>query len=347
MSAPAKNKDVTQYILIALALAALAVILWLIADALIIAFGAIVFATVLRATAEPLGRWTGLSSRWSVVLAVTVLLILFGLLCWLFGAQAAQQFVEFRERLPEGVKKLQVWLEGSKAGRAVLDSVQQAAGDGESLANFGMAATAMLGGVGNLLLVLFAGIYFALDPALYRDGALRLLPPARRPQVRRALNDAGTSLRKWLVAQIVVMFSVGTLTGIGLAIVGVPLSLLLGLLMGIMEFIPVLGPIAAAIPGLLLAFAAGPETVVYAAIVYVLVQQLESNLITPLVQRWAVELPPVVALLSIVACGLLFGVLGIVFATPMAVVVMAMVRHLYVEDTLENKRGPAGRQAAE
>ena len=108
---------------------------------------------------------------------------------------------------------------------------------------------------------------------------------------------------------------------------------------------PVVGPIAAAIPAVLLAFAAGPQTAIYVMILYVAVQQIESNILTPLIQRWAVELPPVSALLSIVACGLVFGVMGVIVATQMAVAVMAMVQHLYIEDTLENGRAGTKRGA--
>lgn len=336
MHAASKSTEVTRYILIALALVLVAAALWITVDAWVIGFGAIVFATLLRAAAEPIHRQTGLPERWSVIVAVVLLLVLLSLLGWLFGAQTAKQFAELRDRLPEAVGKLQEWLQGSATGRAIVDGVKQAVGNGDAAANFGLAAGAALSGLGNLLLILFAGIYFALDPKLYRNGALRLLPPSRRAQVGSALDDAGISLKKWLVAQLIVMLAVGALTGTGLALIGVPLALSLGLLVGILEFVPVLGPIVAAVPGVLLAFAKGPETAVYALVIYIIVQQLESNLLTPLIQRWAVELPPVVALLSIVACGLLFGVMGVLFATPMAVVGMALVRHLYVEDTLEH-----------
>jgi predicted PurR-regulated permease PerM len=348
MNAASKSTEITRYILIAIALVLVAAMLWLTVDAWVIGFGAIVFATVLRAAAEPIQGMTHLSERWSVVVAVVLLLILFALLSWLFGAQTARQFAELRDRLPEAVSKLQEWLQGSATGRAIVDGVKQALGNGDAAANFGVAAGAALGGLGNLLLILFAGIYFALDPRLYRNGALRLLPPSRRAQVGSALDDAGISLKKWLVAQLIVMLAVGVLTGTGLALLGVPLALSLGLLIGILEFVPVLGPIVAAVPGVLLAFAKGPETAVYALAIYVAVQQVESNLLTPLIQRWAVELPPVVALLSIVACGLLFGVMGVLFATPMAVVGMVLVRRLYVEDTLENgaAQSPAKRSRA-
>ena len=127
------------------------------------------------------------------------------------------------------------------------------------------------------------------------------------------------------------------LTGSALAVLGMPLAMSLGVVAGILEFIPVIGPILAAVPGVLLAFSKGPEMALYVTLVYIAVQQIESNVITPLVQRWAVRLPPVIGLLAVVACGLLFGVLGVVFAMPIAVVVMVMVKKLYVEDTLERR----------
>lgn len=336
MSASAPTSSATRYILIAIALIAVAAIMWLIADVFVIAFGGIVFATVLHVLIKPLQRVTGWSRRWSLVAVVLGLLVVFGLFGWLFGHQAAQQFAEMRERLPAALEKFEAWLGESKFGRAMMDTLRENGADGgKTLSSAGLAAGAVVGGIANFLLILFVGIYFAADPGLYRSGVLRLLPPARRPRVGHALEQAGGSLQKWLVAQLIVMAAVGVLTGVGLAVVGVPLSMSLGLLAGLLEFVPVVGPIASAIPGVLLAFAKGPETALYALAVYVAVQQIESNLLTPLVQRWAVELPPVVALLSIVACGLLFGVLGVIFATPIAVVVLVLVKHLYVEDALE------------
>lgn len=344
VSAPPSTISATRYILIALALTAVALLMWKVVDVFVIGFGAVVFATVLRALVVPLSRVTRWSERVSLAVVVLGLIVVLGLLGWLFGRQAALQFAEMREQLPVAAEKFQAWLEKSKLGGMVVDGLKQLT-QGESPAkNAGAAVGAAVGGVANLLLVIFAGIYLAADPRLYRSGALRLLPPSRRPQVGRALDDAGTALHKWLVAQIVVMAVVGVMTGVGLALLGVPLSMSLGLLAGLLEFVPVVGPIVATIPGVLIAFSKGPETAFYVLLLYIAVQQIESNVLTPLVQRWAVSLPPVVALLSIVACGLLFGVMGVIFATPMAVVVMAMVKHLYVEDTLEN--GKKGRPAA-
>lgn len=345
-SATPSTSDVTRYIIIAIALIAVALLIWYVSEVFIIAFGGIVVATVLRAVADPVSRVTGWSPRLSLVATLLGLAVAFGLLFWLFGRQAAQQFAEMREQLPSAVEKFEAWLARSRFGREAVDALGTAIGDASPLTSAGAAVSSVVGGLATLLLVIFVGIYLAADPKLYRDGALRLLPPTRRQQVGRAVDDAGTALHQWLIAQIFVMIAVGVMTGVGLALLGVPLSLSLGLLAGLLEFIPVVGPIVSAVPGALLAFTQGPDTALYALLVYVAVQQIESNILTPLVQRWAVELPPVIALLSIVACGLVFGVLGVVFATPMAVAVMAMVKHLYVEDTLENGNPPAAAKAA-
>lgn len=338
---------VTRHLLVAIALLALAALVWTVVDALVIGFGGIVFATVLVALSRPLSRVTGLAPRWSLMIVIVGLVVVGGAFAWLFGNEVAGQFSELQRRLPEAVASLRAWLEGSPAGRTVVDSVRDAAANAELVSQAGLVATGVVGATGNLLLIVFLGIYFASDPAMYRDGAVRLVPPPHRPRVREALDASGDALRKWLVAQAIAMVTVGVLTGVVLAIVGVPLALSLGVLAGLFDFIPVVGPILAAVPGILLAFTEGPQMALYAAIVYLGVQQLEGNVISPLVQRWAVRLPPVLGLLAIVACGILFGALGVIFAIPMAVVTMVLVKKLYV-DELERraKRGEKGKPAA-
>lgn len=344
-AAAASTTSITRYIIIAIALIAVAALIWNVSQVLVIAFGAVVLATVLRAMVVPLARVTHWSERVSLGVVLVALILVLGLSFWLFGRQATQQFAEMHERLPVAAEKFQAWLAESELGGMVVDGFKQAMQGSDSLSNAGTLLAVAVGGVGNLLLIIFAGIYLAADPVMYREGALRLLPPSRRPQVGRALADAGVALHHWLIAQIAIMFAVGVMTGVGLALLGVPLSLSLGLIAGLLEFVPVVGPIVSAIPGVLLAFSRGPETAFYVLLLYIAVQQIESNVLTPLIQRWAVALPPVIALLSIVACGLVFGVMGVIFATPMAVVVMAMVKHLYVEDTLENNKRPPARGA--
>jgi predicted PurR-regulated permease PerM len=112
---------------------------------------------------------------------------------------------------------------------------------------------------------------------------------------------------------------------------GVPLAIPLGILSGLLDFVPFVGPLLAAIPGLLIAFSQGPDVALYAALVYFSVQFVEGNLVLPLAQKWAVSLPPALTLLSIVAFGLVFGLMGVLFAMPLTVVTLVLVRRLYVE----------------
>lgn len=346
MTAPAREPahySVTRQILVAIGLLALAVVLWRVSDVLVIGFGGIVLAALIRALAAPLARKTGLRDRWCVLIVVAAILLFLVGLGWLFGQQAANQASQLQQQLPKALNKAAAALEQTDAGRAIVRSIQSSSVDSKTLSNVGVAATAVLRGLLDVILVLFLSVYFALDVRLYRDGALRLAPPRQRPRLGRVLDDAGVALQKWLLGQAVAMITVGVLVGCGLALVGVPLAFVLGVVASLFEFVPVVGPILFSIPGLLLAFAQGPSTTLYALIVYLVVQQFEGNVLIPLLQRWAVELPPVVGLLAIVAGGLLLGVPGVVFATPLAVVVMRLVKHLYVEDALENGASPSMR----
>jgi predicted PurR-regulated permease PerM len=270
-----------------------------------------------------------------LIVVAASLLVALGL-AWLFGQQATKQATELREQLPAAVHKAIDAVQRTDTGRAIIASIRGGAAVQNAAANVGIAATALLFGLLDLILILFLGVYFALDVSLYRDGALRLLPPRHRHRVGRVLDDAGEALQKWLLGQAIAMVTVGIVVGVGLALVGVPLAFALGALAAILEFVPVVGPILFSIPGLLLAFSKGPEMALYAFFVYLGVQQFEGNVLIPLIQRWAVELPPVVGLLAVVVGGLLLGVPGIVFATPLAVVIMRIVKHLYVEDALES-----------
>jgi len=309
-------------------------------DVFVIAFGGIVLAAMIRSLAQLLARKTGLRERWCVLIVVLLCIVAAGGVGWLFGQQVTKQAAELREQLPAAFHKAVAALKRTQIGQTALTSVQSGAGKEKAIANVGVAATALLGGTLDLILILFLSVYFALDVRMYRNGALRLLPPAHRARVGLVLDDAGLALQKWLVGQAIAMVTVGVLVGVGLALVGVPLALALGVLAALLEFVPVLGPILFAIPGILLAFGKGPETALYAFLVYLVVQQFEGNVLIPLIQRWAVELPPVVGLLAVVAGGLLLGVPGVIFATPLAVVIMCLVKHLYVEDALEMPDAP-------
>jgi predicted PurR-regulated permease PerM len=190
------------------------------------------------------------------------------------------------------------------------------------------------GVLGNLVVLVFLTLYLAAAPRTYLSGLVRLVPPRHRPRAEQVLGAVGFHLRWWLIGRLVAMVAVGVITGAGLWAVGVPQFLVLGLVAAVLTAVPFIGPIVAAIPGVLLALMQGPTAALWALAVYALAQAVENYLLTPLVQQSTVELPPVLTILAIVLVGALFGVLGLIMATPLAVTLMVAVKMLYVEDVL-------------
>lgn len=318
---------------------------WMLRDVLLIAFGAMVFATALRTLAWPLQRWLHFREGWAVGTAVVALVLLAIGLGWLFGWQIAQQLQGLSERLPQAVAELRAEAESRPAGRFLLEHVSGLA-DGASAAEGAKKMLAVSAAtVGHVVLMFFGGIFMAANPVLYRDALVRLFPVTYRARLEAALVYAGDGLRKWILGQLVSMTCVGILTGVGLRLVGAPLPLVLGLIAGLLNFIPIVGVLISVVPGVLVAFTEGPQTALYALIVYFVVQQLEGHAITPLAQRWAVKLPPALGLLAVLSFTLLFGFFGVLFGIPLAVVAMCLIRKLYIEDALED-RPIAGPSAA-
>ena len=301
----------------------------------VLVFGAVVAASVFRAIAQPLQTYARLSGPLAVLAAVLILVALVAGVGVLFGRQIRIQVDALSITLPHAWEILQARMRESVLGSRLLAQAQAL----ESQANGALKlapkiAAGFASAATNLALVLVSGIYLALHPAQARDGMLHLAPRHARPRLKEVMNACGQGLQLWLRAQVVSMVVVGLLVGIGLRILGVPSPLALGLLSGLAQFVPIVGPIASAVPGLLIAATGGPQTFLLAGAVYLVVSQLESNLITPMVQSSVASLPIVFTIFAVVGFGLLFGPLGILFATPMAMTLYTLVGMLYMEDVL-------------
>lgn len=318
-----------------LLLVALGWLLVQLADLLLLAFGAVLVAVIFHALAEPIARITKLPQRWALIAAMLLVLTVVGLSGWLFGAQIGSQFDELQQMLPRAWETFEQWLGATALGERLLAATRDWAPSGSVLArNVGSLAAATVGAVVNLLLVVVAGIYVAAQPRIYRSGLLQLIPLRSRDASREAVTATGRALRSWLRAQLLGMLAIGALTTAGLWLIGVPSALVLGLFAGLAEFVPILGPVIAAVPALLIAMTLGTDTVLWTLGLYVMLQQIEGNIIMPIVTRHAVELPPALALFSVVALGVLFGPLGVLFGAPLAVVIFVLVRELYVKRAL-------------
>ena len=319
-----------RYVVVVVAIVALAMFTWKIAPVLMLFFAGIVIATGIRAGSVPLSRRFGLNGTLSVSIVFVLLIAGLGLGSYLFGKQIHEQTFELWNELTQAWMKTKTYLEDTPVGPFILENAA-AAEDPEAITKVVKGTATVFGGIADVVLVLFLAMYLAVDPATYRNGFLLLLPRAVRDDVGKALDASGVALRKWLVGQLGAMMVVGVLTGLGLWAIGVPMALPLAILSALLDFVPFIGPLVAALPGILIAFSQSPQLAVYAALVYLAVQFVEGNIVLPLAQKWAVSLPPALSLLGIVAFGLAFGILGLLFAMPLTVVAVVLVQKLYVD----------------
>jgi predicted PurR-regulated permease PerM len=318
---------------------------WQLRELLMLVFGAVLVSVVLRMIARPVHHRFGIGEGWALGVAVLLLFGILAIAMWLFGAEVAKQTSNLVELIPKAWASLQGRLEQwGLAGQ--VEKLTQGGTSSGFLSNVSGLVMSVGGGLTDLLLVIFGGIYIAAQPGLYRKGLLKLIPAGRRPLIGDALDDSGRALQLWLKGRLVSMTFVAILTGIGLAIIGVPSALTLALLAGLLEFIPFVGPILSAVPAVLLALASSPTSAFWVALLFLLIQQLEGNVIEPLVQQRAVELPPALLLFAIVAATLIFGTIGILLGAPLLVVLYVLVKRLYVREVLDTETPIPGEDPA-
>jgi predicted PurR-regulated permease PerM len=312
----------------------LALLVWQLADVLLLGFAAILFAIILRSLAAPIEKHTPVRLPWSLVISGLVVAAVAALFVFLLGAQIHDQVTGLVDRLPEILSSL-----GDRLGMGNLDEqmVEQVTDFSTRNGLVGKIAgltSTLIGGLANSVLVVAAGVYLAIHPARYRDGLLKLVPKGRRAEAASAVDNAGQALRLWLLGQLISMTIVGVLVTAGLYAIGMPSALALGFLAGVSEFVPLVGPVLSAVPAILLALSEGGAMVYWVSGLYIAVQQIEGSVIMPLVQRQTVDLPPVLTLFAILSLGILFGPLGVLLGTPLTVVMYVAVKQLYVRDTL-------------
>jgi predicted PurR-regulated permease PerM len=325
-------------VLVVVVIVVFVLLAWRIINALLLAFIGVLFAVLWRGLASPISRHTSIPIEWALLIVALVLALLIGLFVWFAGPPINDQLSQLTKTLPSSIKQIEETLNRYVVGRYILDYIQQAqlpAGKGGSVISgiTGIAST-LYEIVADILLVIVCAVYFSVNPDVYRRGILLLIPKNRVARVADVLDQTVHTLRYWLLGQVALMVFVGVLVTVGLWLVGIPLAFVLGLISGLLEFIPIIGPVAGAIPGVLIALTGGWVKAAYAIAVYLLVQQVENHVLVPLVQRAAVSVPPALVVVAVVAFGLLFGFLGVFVATPLTAVGLVWVEMFYVQDVL-------------
>ncbi len=319
--------------LIVAAVGALIAVVMLAAGVFLLAFGGIVIAVMLRTPSVWISRHTGMPPRWALALVILVALAVIGVSTWYAVPPLIAQANQLLERIPVALSSVDDWLTSIGLGTiAIQDLLPGAAALAGRLPGI---VTTTFGSVGGLLVMIVLGVYLAATPREYRDGFLRLAAVERRENVRATLDRMATVLHRWILGQLVCMAFVGIAAYAALTLLGVPLAFGLAVLAGVLEFVPYLGPIVAAVPVVLVAGTESWELALYALIAFTVIQQIESYVVTPMVQRRAVYLPPALLIFLQLLLGVLFGLVGVILATPIAAVGLVLVERAYVRAVIE------------
>jgi predicted PurR-regulated permease PerM len=320
--------------------AAAIVVIWRASNILLLAFGSVLGAVVFRSTARLIQRLGVRNHKAALALGTLIVLALIGVIAYLLVVQFGSEISGMIANLPGTVASVERGLETTTAGRAVVEATHTAVG-GPAIAR--RLGELMLGGgaiLVNLVIVIVGAMFIAANPRPYARAVVLLTPPAGRVAMEHALGEMSAALRLWLKAKLIAMVAMTAVISGALWLAGLKSWAALGLLGGLSEFVPYVGPTVAMVPAIGLAAADGGDLLWRTIVAYVFVRLIEAYALTPGLTRSVVQIPPALTLFVILGVGAVFGIYGVFFAGALLVVAFVGVRELYLRDTLgENIEG--------
>ncbi|WP_299705648.1 AI-2E family transporter [uncultured Pontibacter sp.] len=306
----------------------------------LLVFSGILLAVLFSGMAEWVVKKTGMK-RWIALLLSVI--FFFGLLVgafWLLAPTMTEQVGQMREALPKSVEQLRDWLGergwGERVEKALPEDLKSAIPEQQDLiSSIGGAFSTTLGFIADFVIVLITALFLASSPSLYTHGLTKLFPVHKRTRILEVLHKCYDTLRKWLVAMLLAMTMIGVSTAIGYSLIGLPLAFALAFIAFLFAFVPNIGPWLAGVPAVLIGLMEGGQMALYVILIYGAIQMVESYVLTPIIFKRTVDLPPALLLFFQVLLGLLLGALGLLLAAPILAVLMVIVQELYVEDVLE------------
>jgi predicted PurR-regulated permease PerM len=329
-------------------------ILWQIRQVLLLIFAAVVLANALNVLVERFSR-SGMKRPVAVLLSVFVLLAVLVGFFWVIVPPFAAQFQELSRLVPKGIQRFSLWIE-TLQGRIspqliqYLPDIDQLIGQLQPLVNrlLGGGLTFFsnsLGFIGQFLLVIILTLMLLANPEAYRKSFIRLFPAFYRRRVDYILDECTIALRGWLIGILFNMCVIALLSFVGLLILRIPLALAQAALAGLLTFIPNIGPTLSVIPPIAIALLENPWKSLAVLILYIIIQQVESNLLTPYVMAQQVSLLPAITLLAQVFFATFFGSLGLLLALPLTVVGQVWLKEVIIIDILDRWHSPPENQA--
>ncbi|WP_299714495.1 AI-2E family transporter [uncultured Tenacibaculum sp.] len=270
-------------------------------------------------------------------IVITISFISISFLLYLLYPRVAEQVLDLKVELPEAINQVKEKVKSNEALSFIADAINQTTKNKDFTKNIKFFFNSIFGFFGDFYIIIILGLFFSMEPSVYVKGITVLFPLEKRSAVSKHINKIGTILQRWLVGKILSMLIVGVFTGIGLYLLKIPLALSLAIIATLSAFIPNIGPIIALIPALLIAFVKGEEYVLYVFVLYTGIQILESNIITPLIQREAISFPMALILIAQIVLGIFTGYLGLILATPVMAILLFLIKEIYIKGYIEKK----------
>jgi len=275
-------------------------------------------------------RWTRWKRTWAMTASLLISFLILAALLWFMGTKIQVQIAELSNTLPHTVSTFKAKLGETPVGQKVLESVS-----GDKTDNLMNTVQTFLGtsfGVlGDIYIILLLGVFFTASPSIYKNGILLVVPKPKKELAKHIMNRISLSLKGWLKGMMVSIVLITVLISVALTIIGLPMTMVLGLITGILELVPNLGSLLAMIPGVLLALTISTNMAIVVALVYIISQTITANIVTPLIQKKIINLPPALTLVSQLIMGTLSGALGIILAVPLLAIIIILIDELYVK----------------
>jgi predicted PurR-regulated permease PerM len=299
-------------------------------DVLLMALAGSLMAVYFHGLGDIIQRRTKLVRKPAMIISIIGTFIIVGVLCWFMGTKIQVQVAELSDKLPATISTAKAKLAETPLGNKILDAVS--GNNSQKLMTTAQNLfTTGFGVLGDMYIILFLGIFFTANPSLYKDGILALVPENKKDLGTHIMNRISLSLKGWLKGMLLSMVLITVLIAIGLTIMGVPVALALALITGILELVPNIGSLIAMIPGVLLALTISTNVAIIVAIMYIVSQTIVANIVTPLIQKKMINLPPALTLISQLIMGSVSGALGIILAVPLLAISIILVDELYVQ----------------
>ena len=346
-------------------------LLWFANDLVLLTFLGVLFGLAVSAGVDQLQRLRIPRGLGAVLIVLSFFLVLYSIGA-LVAPTIGEQARELKARLPEAVERVESWINerpgliasllGTRDSTAAAARADTTAATGAATAAARQDTTVKAPSsplregitkqlssatrylfpfltstftvVAALLLLVMLSIYIGAEPDLYHAGLMHLFPHRMRARAGEVLSSMATVLRRWLITQLIAMVTIGVVTTVVLLILRVKAPFALGVIAGLLEFIPTIGPILSAVPAIAMGFLDSPEKALWVTLAYIAIQQLENHVLIPLLMKGGVDLPPALTIVGQALMALVFGFLGLLVAVPMLAAMMVPVKMLYVEDVV-------------